>query len=122
MEWTPLQCLANTLQLAAKDSKEETPAVSVLCKKVQAIVGHYKHSAQATRRLEDGQTHMDLPNASLIQDVDTHWNSEHAMLSRLVELKHAVSLEMATSELVRAAFHQASGLLQQAWCRPCCPL
>lgn len=100
MEWTPLQCLGTTLQLAAKDSKEETPAVSVLCKKVRAIVGHYKHSAQATRTLKDGQTHMDLPNVSLIQDVDTRWNSEHAMLSRLVELKHAVPLEMATSELV----------------------
>ncbi|KAH9373523.1 hypothetical protein HPB48_003475 [Haemaphysalis longicornis] len=41
---------------------------------------------------------MELPDVSLIQDVKTCWNSEHAMLSRLVDLKDAVSLEMATSE------------------------
>ncbi|KAG0410779.1 hypothetical protein HPB47_012107 [Ixodes persulcatus] len=47
MEWIPLQCLGHTFQLAIKDAKEETPAVSLLCKKARAIVGHYKHSAQA---------------------------------------------------------------------------
>lgn len=98
MEWTPLQCLGHTFQLAVRDAKEETPAVSLLCKKARAIVGHYKHSAQATRRLKDCQKRMELPNVTLIQDVETRWNSEHAMLSRLVELKDAVSLEMATSE------------------------
>ncbi|KAG0427314.1 hypothetical protein HPB47_025619 [Ixodes persulcatus] len=41
---------------------------------------------------------MELPSTSLNQDVETGWNSEHAMLSRLVQLKDAVSLEMATSE------------------------
>lgn len=98
MEWTPLQCMGHTFQLAIKDAKDETPAVSLLCKKARAIVGHYKHSAQATQRLKDCQRRMELPSTSLIQDVDTRWNSEHAMLSRLVQLKDAVSLEMATSE------------------------
>ncbi|KAG0420885.1 hypothetical protein HPB47_003201 [Ixodes persulcatus] len=98
MEWIPLQCLGHTFQLAIKAAKEETPAVSLLCKKARAIVGHYKHSAQATRRLKDCQERMELPSTSLIQDVETRWNSEHAMLSRLVQLKDAVSLEMATSE------------------------
>lgn len=98
MDWTPLQCLGHTFQLAVRDAKEETPAVSLLCKKARAIVGHYKHSAQATRRLKDCQKRMELPDVSLVQDVETRWNSEHAMLSRLVDLKDAVSLEMATSE------------------------
>ncbi|XP_049276311.1 zinc finger BED domain-containing protein 4-like [Rhipicephalus sanguineus] len=98
MEWIPLQCLGHTLQLAIKDAKEETPVVSSLCKKARALVGHYKHSAQATRRLKDCQKRMELPSIGLIQDVDTRWNSEHAMLSRLVQLRDAVSLEIATSE------------------------
>ncbi|KAH7932833.1 hypothetical protein HPB49_003340 [Dermacentor silvarum] len=53
MEWIPLQCLGHTLQLAIKDAKEETPVVSSLFKKAQALVGHFKHSAQATRWLKD---------------------------------------------------------------------
>lgn len=97
MEWIPLQWLGHTFQLTIKNAKEETPAVSPLCKKARALVGHYKHSAQATR-LKDCQKCMELPSTSLIQDVETRWNSEHAMMSRLVQLKDAVSLEMATSE------------------------
>ncbi|KAH9375516.1 hypothetical protein HPB48_016076 [Haemaphysalis longicornis] len=97
-DWTPLQCLGHTFQLAVRDAKEETPAVSLLCKKARAIVGHYKHSAQANRRPKNCQKRMELPDVSLIQDVETRWNSEHAMLSHLVDLKDAVSLEMATSE------------------------
>lgn len=30
MEWTSLQCMGHTFQLAIKDAKEETPAVSAL--------------------------------------------------------------------------------------------
>ncbi|KAH9361014.1 hypothetical protein HPB48_006327 [Haemaphysalis longicornis] len=98
IDWTPLQCLEHTFQLAVRDTKEETLAVSLMCKKARVIAGHYKHSAQATRRLKDCQKGMELPAVSLIQDVDTRWNSEHAMLSYLVELIDAVSLEMAASE------------------------
>ncbi|KAL1426821.1 hypothetical protein MTO96_017963 [Rhipicephalus appendiculatus] len=98
MEWIPIQCLGHTLQLAIKDAKEEIPMVSSLCKKARALVGHYKHSAQATRRLKECQKRMELPSRGLIQDVHTRWNSEHAMLSRLVESRDAVSLEIATSE------------------------
>ncbi|KAL1479771.1 hypothetical protein MTO96_051600 [Rhipicephalus appendiculatus] len=87
-----------TLQLAIKDAKEETPMVSSLCKKARLLVGHYKHSAQATRRLKECQKRMQLPSRGLIQDVDTRWNSERAMLSRYVEPRDAVSLEIATSE------------------------
>ncbi|KAH7980613.1 hypothetical protein HPB49_017600 [Dermacentor silvarum] len=98
MEWIPLQCLGHTLQLAIKDAKEDTPVVSLLCKKARALVRHYKQSAQAIRRLKDCQKRMELPSIGLIPDVDTRWNSEHAMLSRLVHLRDAVSLEIATSE------------------------
>ncbi|KAL1442395.1 hypothetical protein MTO96_046433 [Rhipicephalus appendiculatus] len=69
-----------------------------LCKKARALVGDYKHSAQATRRPKECQKRMQLPSRGLIQDVDTRWNSEHAMLSRYVEPRDAVSLEIATSE------------------------
>lgn len=41
---------------------------------------------------------MELSVLELIQGVETRWNSEHDMLSRLVQLKEAICLELATSE------------------------
>ncbi|KAH7970899.1 hypothetical protein HPB49_016628 [Dermacentor silvarum] len=93
-----MQCMGHTLQLAIKDAKEETAGVPAILKKCRAIVGHYKHSAQAAARLPDCQRRMELSVLELIQDVETRWNSEHDMLSRLVQLKEAVCLELATSE------------------------
>ncbi|KAH6937304.1 hypothetical protein HPB50_026499 [Hyalomma asiaticum] len=94
----PMQCMGHTLQLAIKDAKEETAGVPAILKKCRAIVGHYKHSAQAAARLQDCQQRMELSVLELIQDVETRWNSEHDMLSRLVQLKEAICLELATSE------------------------
>ncbi|KAH7955965.1 hypothetical protein HPB52_005298 [Rhipicephalus sanguineus] len=88
----------HTLQLAIKDAKEETAGVPVILKKCRAIVGHYKHSAQAAARLKDCLRRMELSVLELIQDVQTRWNSEHDMLTRLVQLKEAICLELATSE------------------------
>ncbi|KAH6923538.1 hypothetical protein HPB50_002160 [Hyalomma asiaticum] len=93
-----MQCMGHTLQLAIKDAKEETAGVPAILKKCRAIVGHYKHSAQAAARLQDCQRQMELSVLELIQDVETRWNSEHDMLSRLVQLKEDICLELATSE------------------------
>ncbi|KAH6948587.1 hypothetical protein HPB50_025183 [Hyalomma asiaticum] len=41
---------------------------------------------------------MELSVLELIQDVEIRWNSEHNMLSCLVQLKEAICLELATSE------------------------
>ncbi|KAH7968834.1 hypothetical protein HPB52_011713 [Rhipicephalus sanguineus] len=94
----PMQCMGHTLQLAIKDAKEETAGVFAILKKCHAIVGYYKHSAQAAARLKDCQRRMELSVLELIQDVETRWNSEHYMLSHLVQLKEAICLELATSE------------------------
>lgn len=49
----PCSILGHTLRLAIKDFKETTPGVSDILKKCLEIVGHYKHSTQATTRLQD---------------------------------------------------------------------
>nr|XP_050024257.1 zinc finger BED domain-containing protein 4-like [Dermacentor andersoni] len=112
IQWIPLQCLGHTLQLAIEDAKE-TPLVSLLCKKARALVGHYKHSAKPTRRLRECHKRMELPSIDLIQDVDTRCNSEHAMLSRLVQLRDAVSLNIATSETNEVWFDAEDAVKQK---------
>ncbi|KAH7963442.1 hypothetical protein HPB52_021209 [Rhipicephalus sanguineus] len=95
----PLQkCMGHTLQLAIKDAKEETAGVPAILKKCRAIIGHYKHSAQAAARLKDWQRRMELSVLELIQDVETRWKSEHNRVSHFVQLKEAICLELATSE------------------------
>ncbi|KAH9360763.1 hypothetical protein HPB48_018218 [Haemaphysalis longicornis] len=80
-----------------------------LLEKCRAIVGHYKHSAKATASLQDCQRQLELATLKLIQDVETRWNSEHDMLPRLLQLKAAVCLELATSDTT------ISSLTQQEW-------
>lgn len=60
-------------------------------------MGHYKHSSSAQKRLDEYQKKMGKDPLRLVQDVDTRWNSQYLMLSRLLDLKEAVSVELATS-------------------------
>ncbi|XP_064465294.1 zinc finger BED domain-containing protein 4-like [Ornithodoros turicata] len=83
------------LQLAIGSAKELTPELSPLLKKVRAIVGHYKHTSQAQERLDSYQKVAGNTPLHLIQDIDTRWNSEYAMLRRLLELREPITLDMA---------------------------
>ncbi|KAH8038695.1 hypothetical protein HPB51_002839 [Rhipicephalus microplus] len=95
--WTERACFAHTLQLAIYDAISNTPSIDRLCKKARHIVGHYKHSSSAQKRLDEYQKKMGKDPLRLVQDVDTRWNSQYLMLSRLLDLKEAVSVELATS-------------------------
>lgn len=96
--WTHLRCFAHTLQLALKDAKNETPGMNATCAKARAIVGHYKRSSIAQQRLHEYQAALGKKRIELIQDCETRWNSEFAMLSRLVDQKEAVSGELLNSD------------------------
>lgn len=98
LPWFERTCFAHTLQLAINDAKEMTPGLSVLCKKARAIVGHYKHSPKAHDRLNCCQKKLNKPPLRVIQDVQTRWNSEVAMFSRLVELREAITIDLASED------------------------
>lgn len=87
LKWHERSCFAHTLQLAIHDAKQECPELSALCKKGRSIVGHYKHSPAAQKRLRDVLLQMEKPVLHVVQEVDTRWNSQYLMLSRLLELK-----------------------------------
>ncbi|XP_064475464.1 zinc finger BED domain-containing protein 4-like [Ornithodoros turicata] len=91
-------CFAHTLQLAIHDAKQECSTLSTLCKKGRSIFGHYKHSSAAQKRLHDMLLQMKKPDLHVVQDVDTRWNSQYLMLSTLLELKEAITVELATSD------------------------
>lgn len=78
------RCFAHSLQLCINDVKKEIPGLSNLLAKCRQIVGHYKHSNKASQKLTEFQTLMNVPNHTLLQDVDTRWNSEYLMLQRYV--------------------------------------
>ncbi|KAH8030679.1 hypothetical protein HPB51_011061 [Rhipicephalus microplus] len=100
---------ANESYLASHDAISNTPSIDRLCKKARHIVGHYKHSSSAQKRLDEYQKKMGKDPLRLVQDVDTRWNSQYLMLSRLLDLKEAVSVELATSS------NSIDGLCSAEW-------
>lgn len=90
LPWFKRTCFAHTLQLAISDGKEMTRGFSVHFKKARGIVGHYKHSLKAHKKLM-------LP-LRVVQDVETRWNSEIAMFSRLVELRELITIDLASED------------------------
>ncbi|KAL4141795.1 hypothetical protein QTP88_004363 [Uroleucon formosanum] len=60
------------------------------------IVGHFKHSSNATEKLKDFQLQMNLPPLKVKQDVPTRWNSSFIMMERLVNIKAPLSATMST--------------------------
>lgn len=109
LPWTERPCFAHTLQLAINDAISCTPSIDRLCKKARHIVGHYKHSSSAQRRLEEYQKRTGKDPLRLVQDVETRWNSQYLMLSRLLDMKEAVTVELATSN------SSIDGLSSQEW-------
>ncbi|KAH7986295.1 hypothetical protein HPB52_025075 [Rhipicephalus sanguineus] len=104
-------------KLAIQDVICHTPSIDRLCKRARQIVGHYKDSSSAQKRLDEYQEKMGKDPLRLVQDVDTRWNSQYLMLSRLLDLKEAVSVELATSNssidgLCSAEWKEASEYVQ----------
>ncbi|KAL3220223.1 hypothetical protein MRX96_030045 [Rhipicephalus microplus] len=94
-----LLCFAHTPQLCIKDAKREVASFSQLCAKCRSIVRCYKRSARACARLMDIQKGMHMAQHEVIQDVLTRWNSEYAMMERLVELCAPISVELCDSDV-----------------------
>ncbi|XP_055904691.1 zinc finger BED domain-containing protein 4-like [Eupeodes corollae] len=88
-------CVAHTLQLVIHEIIFKSDPMMDIIKKCRKIVGHFKRSEQACRYLKQFQETCDLPRHTLIQDVETRWNSTYLMLERLMEQKFAVNLYMA---------------------------
>ena len=89
---TDIGCMAHTLQLVLHDALLTQTSVEIVVKKARKIVGHFKHSEQACRHLLEHQQTVKSPEHSLLQDVETRWNSTYLMLERLLEQRNAINL------------------------------
>lgn len=99
--WVRISCFAHTLQLCVQDAKKETIGFANMCAKARTIVGYYKRSSTARARLQDIQKQLSVdPPLELVQDVPTRWNSEFAMLARLLKLKTAVTIDLTENDSV----------------------
>lgn len=104
------ECFAHKFQLVVEGAVNNDPSAQEMLQKSRSIVGHYHKSTAATARLKKIQTQLGMtPPKNVVQMVDTRWNSEFHMLERLVELKNAISSEMATSQ------HLISNLNNEEW-------
>lgn len=95
-KWVP--CFAHTLQLVINKVLllPEVAEVKELLQAARAIVGHFRRSPVACKKLEQAQDQLGVEKNRLIQDCSTRWNSQVLMVTRLIEQKSAVSLVLSS--------------------------
>jgi len=102
-------CFAHTLQLAIKDGlssgtdKNRKGGVDRALAKARKLVTHFSHSIPSRNALKNAQLECGMVTSTqhslqLVQDVVTRWNSQLAMLQRLVKLKDALERTMTATD------------------------
>jgi hypothetical protein len=90
MKVDSVECVAHTLQLAVKAGLA-SEGLDDLLSKCRKLVGHFKHSAQATTHLKARQQDEKDTYLILTQECKTRWNSTYMMLDRLIRLRWPIS-------------------------------
>jgi hypothetical protein len=94
-DWFDLACFAHTLQLAIGDAKAASEGVENMLTKCRRLVTHYHHSCVASARINGYQTARGQPEYDFVTACPTRWNSDLAMVSRLLLLKESISADIA---------------------------
>jgi hypothetical protein len=103
-----IPCVAHCIQLSLNTGMNEADLAQVLSK-CRKIVGHFKHSSANTRELEAQLAALDMEKLSVVQDVSTRWNSTYDMLSRLIQLRDAITAVLTEHR------HSLCMLKEQDW-------
>ena len=87
--WRSIPCLAHTINLAAKAGLR-VQQVSRILAKARDFVGYFKRCTYANKVLQKKQDLLQMPKLSLINDVDTRWNSTYDMIELLLSQTAAI--------------------------------
>lgn len=77
-------CFAHTLNLIVKDSLAADTELDDLRSKVRRVVGFFRSSCTAKKKLDNLQKDLKMPQLRLLQEVETRWNSTYLMLERFL--------------------------------------
>ncbi len=89
--WKHIPCFAHTLNLIVQAAISADTPLAHLKKKCKDIVTFFHHSAKATDKLREIQKQLGIPEAKLMQEVETRWNSTFYMFKRIIEQQEAVT-------------------------------
>ena len=96
--WTSFFCSAHCLQLCLKAGLNIN-AVDRLISCSQKLVAHFHHSVVATEALKQKQQQMNVEGKKLVRCCATPWNSQLAMLDRLLKLRWPVTAVLSDEEV-----------------------
>ena len=65
--------------------------VASLTAKCRKLVGHFRHSAQATAKLKHMQKTLKMKEVKVKQEVASRWNSMYDMMERIIQLKAPIA-------------------------------
>uniref|UniRef100_A0A3B4B218 C2H2-type domain-containing protein n=1 Tax=Periophthalmus magnuspinnatus TaxID=409849 RepID=A0A3B4B218_9GOBI len=74
-----IHCFAHLLNHVVKKSISQTSELDTMRSKARKIVGHFKSSCTAKKKLAITQSNMGMPQVKLVQEVETRWNSTFAI-------------------------------------------
>ncbi|XP_071246206.1 uncharacterized protein [Salvelinus alpinus] len=92
VELPDFSCSAHTLQLVINDGLSSQRAVLDIIAMLKSCATHFDHSVLAKQRLRAIQEELGLPKHSIIQAVQTRWNSTLHMLQRMFEQRRALKV------------------------------
>lgn len=92
-------CFAHTLNLIVKDSLAADTELDDLRSKVRRVVGFFRSSCTAKKKLDNLQKDLKMPQLRLLQEVETRWNSTYLMLERFFNLREPLSAAMSNMDL-----------------------
>ncbi|KAK0146083.1 Zinc finger BED domain-containing protein 4 [Merluccius polli] len=91
VEMPDLSCSAHILHLVINDGLSSQRVVVDILAKLKKIATHFNHSVTALQRLSKIQEELGVPRHSIIQAVQTRWNSTLHMLVRMIEQRRAIT-------------------------------